>query len=432
MFAGYLAGRIVFVYRWLDTGFPAPSGAGSASLGQRTGRPYSMKIHEYQAKEILAKYGVAVPRGDVANNLEEASTIARKLFAEGASGVVVKAQIHAGGRGKGGGVKVAHTREEAELYAKTILGMTLVTHQTGPQGQKVQRLLIEETAAIARELYLGIVLDRVRGRLVFMASQAGGMEIEEVAAKTPEAIFKESIDPAIGLGAWQARKLAFALGLKAAQINPAVAFFQSLYKAFIETDAALLEINPFITTTDDKLFALDAKVIFDDNAIFRHPEIKVLRDTAEEDPLEVEASKYALNYIKLDGSIACMVNGAGLAMATMDIIKLAGGNPANFLDVGGGATQEQIEHAFEILLSDAHVKAIFINIFGGILRVDRLATGVVAAARNLKISIPIVLRLEGTNVEEGRKILKSSGLNFLVGATMKEAAELVVKAASSC
>jgi len=391
-----------------------------------------MKIHEYQAKEILAKYGVAVPRGDVANNLEEASTIARKLFAEGASGVVVKAQIHAGGRGKGGGVKVAHTREEAELYAKTILGMTLVTHQTGPQGQKVQRLLIEETAAIARELYLGIVLDRVRGRLVFMASQAGGMEIEEVAAKTPEAIFKESIDPAIGLGAWQARKLAFALGLKAAQINPAVAFFQSLYKAFIETDAALLEINPFITTTDDKLFALDAKVIFDDNAIFRHPEIKVLRDTAEEDPLEVEASKYALNYIKLDGSIACMVNGAGLAMATMDIIKLAGGNPANFLDVGGGATQEQIEHAFEILLSDAHVKAIFINIFGGILRVDRLATGVVAAARNLKISIPIVLRLEGTNVEEGRKILKSSGLNFLVGATMKEAAELVVKAASSC
>ncbi|MGA3012278.1 MAG: ADP-forming succinate--CoA ligase subunit beta [Terracidiphilus sp.] len=390
-----------------------------------------MKIHEYQAKEILAKYGVAVPRGEVANTLEEASTIARKLFAEGASGVVVKAQIHAGGRGKGGGVKVAHTRGEAEFHAKNILGMTLVTHQTGPQGQKVQRLLIEETAAIDRELYLGIVLDRTTGKLVFMASQAGGMEIEVVAAKTPEAIFKESIDPAIGLGAWQARKLAFALGLKAAQINPAVAFFQSLYKAFVETDAALLEINPLVTTKDDKLLALDAKIVFDDNAIFRHPDIKALRDTAEEDPLEVEASKYALNYIKLDGTIACMVNGAGLAMATMDIIQYAGGSPANFLDVGGGATQEQIEHAFEILLSDANVKAIFINIFGGILRVDRLATGVVAAARNMQISIPIVLRLEGTNVEEGRKILKASGLNFLVGETMKDAAETAVRAAAS-
>ncbi|MFY9854423.1 MAG: ADP-forming succinate--CoA ligase subunit beta [Terracidiphilus sp.] len=390
-----------------------------------------MKIHEFQAKEILAKYGVAVPRGEVANTLEEASTVARKLFAEGASGVVVKAQIHAGGRGKGGGVKVARTREEAELYAKNILGMTLVTHQTGPQGQKVQRLLIEETANIDRELYLGIVLDRTTGKLVFMASQAGGMEIEVVAAKTPEAIFKESIDPAIGLGAWQARKLAFALGLKAAQINQAVAFFQSLYKAFVDTDASLVEINPFITTKDDKLFALDAKITFDDNAIFRHPEIKVLRDTAEEDPLEVEASKYALNYIKLDGSIACMVNGAGLAMATMDIIQYAGSSPANFLDVGGGATQEQIEHAFEILLADANVKAILINIFGGILRVDRLATGVVAAARNLNVKVPIVLRLEGTNVEEGRKILKASGLNFLVGETMKDAAEIVVKAAAS-
>ena len=376
-----------------------------------------MKIHEYQAKEILAKYGVAVPRGEVANTLEEASTVARKLFAEGASGVVVKAQIHAGGRGKGGGVKVARTREDAELYAKQILGMTLVTHQTGPQGQKVQRLLIEETAAIDRELYLGIVLDRAAGRLVFMASKAGGMEIEEVAAKDPKAIFKETIDPAIGFGAWQARKLAFAVGLKPAQITAAVAFFQSLYKAFIETDASLVEINPFITTKDDKLFALDAKITFDDNA--------------EEDPLEVEASKYALNYIKLDGSIACMVNGAGLAMATMDIIQYAGGSPANFLDVGGSATQEQIEHAFEILLSDANVKAIFINIFGGILRVDRLATGVVAAARNLHITVPIVLRLEGTNVEEGRRILAESGLNFQVGETMKEAAELVVTAAAS-
>jgi succinyl-CoA synthetase beta subunit len=264
-----------------------------------------------------------------------------------------------------------------------------------------------------------------------MASQAGGMEIEEVAAKTPDAIYKESIDPAVGFGAWQARKLAFALGLKPTQINQAVGFFQSLYKAFVDTDASLLEINPFITTKDDKLFALDAKINFDDNALFRHADIKALRDTAEEDPLEVEASKYALNYIKLDGSIACMVNGAGLAMATMDIIQYAGGSPANFLDVGGGATQEQIEHAFEILLSDENVKAIFINIFGGILRVDRLATGVVAAARKLNVTVPIVLRLEGTNVEEGRKILKESGLNFQVGATMKDAAELVVKAARS-
>jgi succinyl-CoA synthetase beta subunit len=264
-----------------------------------------------------------------------------------------------------------------------------------------------------------------------MASQAGGMEIEEVAAKTPEAIFKETIDPAVGFGAWQARKLAFALGLKPTQINQAVAFLQSLYKAFVDTDASLVEINPFITTKDDKLFALDAKINFDDNALFRHADIKALRDIAEEDPLEVEASKYALNYIKLDGTIACMVNGAGLAMATMDIIQYAGGSPANFLDVGGGATQEQIEHAFEILLSDAHVKAIFINIFGGILRVDRLATGVVAAAKKLNVKVPIVLRLEGTNVEEGRKILQESGLNFQVGATMKEAAELVVKAAAS-
>jgi succinyl-CoA synthetase beta subunit len=389
-----------------------------------------LKIHEYQAKAILAKYGVPVPKGEMANTLEEANDVTRKLFAEGASGVVVKAQIHAGGRGKGGGVKVAKTREQAEEHAKDILGMTLVTHQTGPHGQKVQRLLNEETAAIERELYLGIVLDRATGRLVFMASQAGGMEIEEVAAKDPTAIYKETIDPTVGFWPWQARKLAFALGLKPTQINAAVAFFQSLYTAFIETDASLIEINPFITTTDGKLYALDAKITFDDNALFRHAEIKALRDIAEEDPLEVEASKYALNYIKLDGTIACMVNGAGLAMATMDIIQYAGGSPANFLDVGGGATQEQIEHAFEILLSDAHVKAIFINIFGGILRVDRLATGVVAAAKKLNVKVPIVLRLEGTNVEEGRRILKESGLNFQVGATMKEAAELVVAAAA--
>src|SRR5580704_15843500 len=300
---------------------------------------YPLKIHEYQAKAILAKYGVPVPKGEMANTLEEANDVTRTRFAEGASGVVVKAQIHAGGRGKGGGVKVAKTRELAEEHAKNILGMTLVTHQTGPHGQKVQRLLIEETAAIERELYLGLVLDRATGRIVFMASQAGGMEIEEVAAKDPTAIYKETIDPTVGFGAWQARKLAFALGLKPTQINQAVAFFQSLYRAFVDTDSSLLEINPFITTKDDKLFALDAKINFDDNALFRHPDIKALRDVAEEDPLEVEASKYALNYIKLDGSIACMVNGAGLAMATMDIIQYAGGSPANFLDVGGGATQ---------------------------------------------------------------------------------------------
>ena len=390
-----------------------------------------MKIHEYQAKTILAKYGVPVPRGEVANTLPEAADAARLLLGGGASGVVVKAQIHAGGRGKGGGVKVVRDLAAAEDAAKAILGMQLVTHQTGPQGQKVQRLLVEETAAIDRELYLGIVLDRATGKLVFMASQAGGMGIEEVAAKDPTAIHKEEIDPVIGLAGYQGRKIAFALGLKPSMVNAGVTFFQSLYKAFTETDASLLEINPFITTKDDKLFALDAKMTFDDNALFRHPEIKALRDVAEEDPLEVEASKYALNYIKLDGSIACMVNGAGLAMATMDIIQYAGGSPANFLDVGGGATQEQIEHAFEILLSDKNVKAIFINIFGGILRVDRLATGVVAAARNLNVTVPIVLRLEGTNVEEGRKILKESGLNFEVGATMKEAADLVVAAAKA-
>jgi succinyl-CoA synthetase beta subunit len=388
-----------------------------------------MKIHEYQAKTILAKYGVPVPRGEVANTLPEAADAARALLANGATGVVVKAQIHAGGRGKGGGVKVVRDLAAAELAAKAILGMQLVTHQTGPTGQKVQRLLVEETAAIDRELYLGIVLDRATGKLVFMASKAGGMEIEEVAAKDPDAIYKEAIDPVIGLAGYQGRKIAFALDIKPSMVNAAVVFFQSLYKAFVETDASLLEINPFITTKDDKLFALDAKMTFDDNALFRHPEIKALRDVAEEDPLEVEASKYALNYIKLDGSIACMVNGAGLAMATMDIIQYAGGSPANFLDVGGGATQEQIEHAFEILLSDPNVKAIFINIFGGILRVDRLATGVVAAARNLNVTVPIVLRLEGTNVEEGRQILKDSGLNFQVGATMKEAADLVVAAA---
>jgi succinyl-CoA synthetase beta subunit len=388
-----------------------------------------MKIHEYQAKEILRKYGVPVPSGEMVQTLEEADRAAKDLFDKGNAVVVVKAQIHAGGRGKGGGVKVVKSLDDASKASKAILGMQLVTHQTGPQGQKVQRLLIEEGSAIDRELYLGIVLDRATGRLVFMASQAGGMEIEQVAHDTPEKIYKEHIDPAIGLQAYQARKLAFKLGLKPTQINDAVKFMLGLYKAFIETDSTLMEINPFITTKDGKLLALDCKINFDDNAMFRHRDLKELRDMAEEDPLEVEASKFALNYIKLDGSIACMVNGAGLAMSTMDIIEYAGGKAANFLDVGGGANQEQIENAFGILLSDPNVKAIFINIFGGILRVDVLATAVVAAAKKLNVQLPIILRLEGTNVEEGRKILKDSGLKFEVGATMKEAADLAVAAA---
>ncbi len=388
-----------------------------------------MKIHEYQAKDILAKYGVAVPKGEMAATYDEAVDVAKRLFAGGAKGVVVKAQIHAGGRGKGGGVKVAKNLGEAEEYIKKILGMTLITHQTGPQGQKVRRLLIEETAPIDRELYLGVVLDRATAKLVFMASKSGGMEIEEVAAKDPTAILKEEIDPAVGFQPYQARNLAFALGLKPEQINDAVKLMTGVYKAFLETDASLLEINPFITTTDGKLFALDCKINFDDNAMFRHKDLKELRDVEEEDPLEVEASKYALNYIKLDGNIACMVNGAGLAMATMDIIQYAGGSPANFLDVGGGANAQQIEHAFEILLSDPNVKAVFINIFGGILRVDTLANGVVSAAKNLGVKVPIVLRLEGTNVEEGRQILKDSRLNFIVGETMQDAAEKVVAAA---
>jgi len=388
-----------------------------------------MKIHEYQAKEILRKYGVAVPAGEMAISIEEADTAAKALFSAGHSVVVVKAQIHAGGRGKGGGVKLAKTLEEAATHSKAILGMQLKTHQTGEGGQKVRRLLIEAGSAIDRELYLGLVLDRTSSKVVFMASQAGGMDIEEVAHSTPEKIFKEYIDPGIGLQPWQARSLAFKLGLEPAQIGEAVRFMMGLYKAFIETDSTLMEINPFITTKDGKLVALDCKINFDDNAMFRHKDLKELRDISEEDPLEVEASKFALNYIKLDGTIACMVNGAGLAMATMDIIQYAGGSAANFLDVGGGANQEQIENAFGILLSDPNVKAIFINIFGGILRVDVLATAVVAAAKKLNVQLPIILRLEGTNVEEGRKIIADSGLKVQIGATMKEAADLAVAAA---
>ena len=388
-----------------------------------------MKIHEYQGKAILSKYGVAVPRGRMVESVEEADSAARELFREGATAVVVKAQIHAGGRGKGGGVKIAKSPEEAVDLARKMLGMTLVTHQTGPEGKKVQRLLIEETLPIASELYLGSVLDRTNGRNVFMASAAGGVEIEEVAAKSPDAILKEHIVPGLGLQPYQARKIAFRLGLGPRYINGAVKFMMALVHAAEDTDASLVEINPFVTTTDGRLFALDAKMNFDDNALYRHPDIKALRDLSEEDPLEVEASKYQLNYIKLDGNVGCMVNGAGLAMATMDIIQYAGGMPANFLDVGGGANEEQVRHAFDILLSDKNVKAVLINIFGGILRVDTLANGVVNAARQTNIQLPIVLRLEGTNVEQGREILKESGLNFTLAETMKDAAEKVVAVA---
>jgi succinyl-CoA synthetase beta subunit len=388
-----------------------------------------MKIHEYQGKAILKKYGVAVPRGMMVATREEAEAAAQDLLGSGATGVVVKAQIHAGGRGKGGGVKITKSVEEAGEIAGKMLGMKLVTHQTGPEGRIVHRLLVEETLPIEKELYLGILVDRDEGKPVFMASAAGGMDIERVAAERPEAILKQYIDPGMGLEPFQARKIAFALGLKPLQINPAVQFLTGLYRAFLDTDASLVEINPFISCTDGRLFALDAKLTFDDNALFRHADLRELRDITEEDPLEVEASKYNLNYIKLDGSVGCMVNGAGLAMATMDIIKYAGGMPANFLDVGGGANAEQVAHAFEILLSDKSVRAVLINIFGGILRVDTLAAGVVEAAKKTHLQLPVVLRLEGTNVQEGKKILMESGLNFLVAETMKDAADKVVAAA---
>src|SRR5580658_10441730 len=381
-----------------------------------------MKSHEYQAKALLARQGVPVPRGEVALTVEEAEAAAQEI----GGSVVVKAQIHAGGRGKGGGVKVAKDATEAAALAEKIIGMTLVTHQTGPEGRLVQRLLIEETLPIDKELYLGVVLDRAAGKIVFMASAAGGMEIEEVAAHTPEAILKEFIEPGFGLMPFQARKLAFGIGIPGPAINGAVAAMMALSKACMETDASLAEINPFILTKDNKVYALDAKINFDDNALFRHKDVVELRDLNEEDPLEVEASKFGLNYIKLDGDIACMVNGAGLAMGTMDIIKYAGGSPANFLDVGGGANADQVKNAFRILLSDPGVKAVLINIFGGILRCDTLATGVVAAARDLGIKVPIVIRMEGTNVELGRQVLAESGFNFTVADGMKDAAEKVV------
>jgi succinyl-CoA synthetase beta subunit len=373
----------------------------------------------------LAKYGVPVPNGEVAYTPEEAEVAAKKI----GGSVVVKAQIHAGGRGKGGGVKVAKDSTEALEIARRILGMTLVTHQTGPEGRVVTRLLVEETLPIERELYLGIVLDRAQGKPVFMASAAGGMEIEQVAADTPHLILKEALEPGLGLAAFQGRNLAFGIGIPAASVNAAVAAMSALVKAYDEIDASLAEINPFILTSDGKVYALDAKITLDDNALYRHKELIELRDLNEEDPLEVEASRFNLNYIKLDGNIACMVNGAGLAMATMDIVKYAGGSPANFLDVGGGANAEQIKNAFRLLLSDAHVKAVLINIFGGILRCDVLATGVVNAARELNIKVPIVVRMEGTNVEKGREILSQSGFNFTVADGMKDAAEKVVRLA---
>jgi succinyl-CoA synthetase beta subunit len=386
-----------------------------------------MKIHEYQGKDLLRKYGVPVPRGIVARTPEEAYQAARELATPV---VVVKAQIHAGGRGKGGGVKLAKSPEEARDIAQQMLGMKLVTHQTGAEGRIVRVLLIEEGLPIDMEFYLGIVLDRASGRPVFMASEAGGMDIEEVAANTPEKILKETIDPAVGFRSFQARKLAFGLGIGSDLIGQAVKFMQSLYHANEQMDASLMEINPFLLTKDKRLIALDAKVNFDDNAMFRHKEFLELRDLNEEEPLEIEASKFDLNYIKLDGNIACMVNGAGLAMATMDIIKLAGGEPANFLDVGGGASQERVEAAFRILLADKNVKAVLINIFGGIVRCDMVARGVVEAAKKLSIEVPVVVRLEGTNVEEGQRVIRESGMNFTVADGMKDAAEKVVAAAA--
>jgi len=382
-----------------------------------------MKIHEYQAKAILAKFGVPVPRGEVVTKKDEARAAAERL---GTPVVVVKAQIHAGGRGKAGGVKIAKSAEEAATFAERMLGMQLVTPQTGPEGRIVRRVLVEEGLDIKRELYLSVLVDRAVGAPVFMASTAGGMEIEQVAKEHPEAILRETIRPETGFQAYHARKLAFGLGLSADLVQAAVPFLQSLYRAFVETDSSLLEINPCVVTGDGRLVALDAKVNFDDNALYRHPEFKELRDLDEETPLEVEASKYKLNYIKLDGTIACMVNGAGLAMATMDIIQLSGGSPANFLDVGGDASEERVKNAFRILLSDPNVKAVFINVFGGILRCDMLASGIVSAAKELRFKVPVVVRMEGTNVREGQEILRNSGLNFAVANGMKDGAEKAV------
>ena len=385
-----------------------------------------MKIHEYQGKALLAKFGVPVPRGEVAFATDAVSVLADRL---GPGPVVVKAQIHAGGRGKGGGGKVVKTAPEALDVARRLLGSTLVTHQTGPEGRIVKRLLIEQGVEIVRELYLGMVIDRSSQHIVLMVSPDGGVEIEEVAAKTPERIFKAFVPAALGLQPFQARRLAFALGLTGEQVGKGVKLMTAVYQAFVGLDASLVEINPLIVTKTGDLLALDAKLTFDDNALYRHPDLKELRDLDEEAPLEVEASKFSLNYIKLDGNIGCMVNGAGLAMATMDIIKLAGGQPANFLDVGGGANAEQIKNAFRILTSDHGVRAVLINIFGGILRCDVLAQGVIAAVRELGVTVPVVIRMEGTNVELGKQMLRESGLNFTTAEDMGDAATKVVAAA---
>ncbi len=382
-----------------------------------------MKIHEYQAKQILRKFEVAVPKGKVAFSVDEAVRIAESEI--GGNVWVVKAQIHAGGRGKGGGVKVARSLDEVRNYAEQMLGMTLVTHQTGPEGKIVKRLLIEQGVNIEKEFYVGVTLDRAVSKNVIMVSTEGGVEIEKVAAESPERIIKEAVEPELGLQSFQARKLAFALGLQGNLHKNAVKFLTGLYNAYVKSDCSLAEINPLVVTKEGEVIALDAKMNFDDNALCRHPDIAEFRDLSEEDPLEIEASKYNLNYIKLDGNVGCMVNGAGLAMATMDIIKLAGGEPANFLDVGGGASKETVSNGFKIILSDPHVKAILINIFGGIVRCDRVAQGVIDATKEINVTIPIVVRLEGTNAEEAGVLLHDSGLNFEVASSLKDAAEKV-------
>ncbi len=384
-----------------------------------------MNIHEYQAKSILSKYGVAVPRGKVADTPAEAEVIAMEF----GTPVVIKAQVHAGGRGKGGGIKLAKTPAEARECAKQIIGMTLVTHQTGPQGKRVKRVLVEQASAIQRELYLGMVIDRATSRIVMMASTEGGVEIETVAASTPEKILKEFIDPALGIMAYQARNLAFGLSIPSALTGKAVRFMTGLYNAFVEADCSLAEINPLVLTEDGEILALDAKMNLDSNGLFRHKDLQMFRDFDEEDPTETEASKFDLSYIRLDGNIGCMVNGAGLAMATMDMIKACGGSPANFLDVGGGANTEQVTNAFRLIVSDPNVKAILVNIFGGIMRCDVIAEGVVEAVRTLGLKVPLVVRQEGTNVEKGKEILAASKLNIITASDMKDAAEKVVAAA---
>lgn len=380
-----------------------------------------MKIHEYQAKKILRQYQVAVPSGTMATTVSQAERVAAELGGK----VVIKAQIHAGGRGKGGGVKLAANPEEVRQAASEILGMQLVTHQTGPEGQKVKQVLVEKASDIEREFYLGITLDRAQSKPVVMASQEGGVEIEEVAVATPEKILKETVDPRVGLQAFQATRLAFGLGFEGKQVRQAISFILSLYRAYVDADCSLVEINPLVVTADGQLLALDAKIDIDDNALFRHPDLAKMHDVDEEEELEVEAAKYGLNYIKLDGNIGCMVNGAGLAMATMDIIKLSGAEPANFLDVGGGASAETVENGFRILLSDPNVKAILINIFGGIVRCDRVAAGVIEARKNIEVNVPIVVRLAGTNAEVAAEMLENSDMDFAVGHGLKDAAAMV-------